>query len=157
MDLKGFSGYVTVKKLKESSYNNIPDEQGVYVIIYDKDSPIEFLEENVGGHFKDRNPTVQISMLKANWVNNEKVIYIGQAGGNGSSATLRKRLRQYMKFGSGKPIGHWGGRYIWQLKDSDNLIVAWKPTEEDPYVVESEMINEFRKIHGTRPFANLTK
>ena len=31
--------------------------------------------------------------LSKNWVENSFVVYIGQAGGNGSAATLRKRLK----------------------------------------------------------------
>ena len=41
-----------------------------------------------------------------------------------------------MKFGSGKKVGHKGGRFIWQLKDSANLVVCWKRTEEEPRHVE---------------------
>lgn len=39
------------------------------------------------------------------------MVYIGKAG-----TTLRKRLNQYLKFGNRQNIGHWGGRYIWQIK-----------------------------------------
>jgi hypothetical protein len=53
-------------------------------------------------------------------------------------------------------IGHWGGRYIWQLSNSDNLIICWKPTKQDARDVESEMIEQFKREHnGCRPFANL--
>jgi hypothetical protein len=30
--------------------------------------------------------------------------------------------------GRGELAGHWGGRYIWQLSDSADLIAAWKVT-----------------------------
>ena len=60
-----------------------------------------------------------------------------------------------MRFGSGKNVGHYGGRYIWQLADSDDLVVCWKCVE-DSRRVEAAMIAEFKKNHnGKRPFANL--
>ncbi len=145
----------TVRELKEEGFYSIPDEQGVYTVSYTK-GPV-FLKESIGGHFKGKDSSVPIEKLEDNWVLNEEIIYIGQAGGNGSQATLRKRLKQYIQFGCGKPVGHWGGRYIWQLKDSDELIISWQVTENDPYTVESEMIEKFKAKHGKRPFANLTK
>jgi len=155
MLLKDFQGFRTIKELKQE-FNDIPDKQGVYLVLFKKDQP-EFLERSIGGHFKGRDPTVPIEKLQSNWIPNEEVIYIGQAGGNGSNATLRKRLKQYLQFGSGKPVGHWGGRYIWQLKDSDELVIAWKETLEDPYIMESVMIDKFKEKYGARPFANLIK
>jgi len=151
----GFEGFKTIKHLRES-FEEIPKEKGVYLIIFDGILP-KFLEESIGGHFKRKNPTVQIEKLRKKWIDGSEVIYIGQAGGNNSNATLRKRIKQYIQFGSGKPVGHWGGRYIWQLDQSDELLIAWKSTDEDPYVIESELIDKFREEYGDRPFANLTK
>ncbi|WP_301372846.1 hypothetical protein [Streptomyces xanthophaeus] len=54
-------------------------------------------------------------------------------------------------------VGHWGGPYIWQLADSDALLVAWRPTtEEDAGEAEQDLIDEFEELHGgALPFANL--
>jgi len=62
-----------------------------------------------------------------------------------------------MQFGQGKAVGHYGGRYIWQLQDAKDLVVCWKVTlDDEPRVVEKQMIEEFKAAHGgKRPFANL--
>ena len=61
----------------------------------------------------------------------------------GRANLLKTRLSSYLRFGEGKFATHWGGRYIWQLKDSRELIVCWKTMDEDPRVVEKEMIAKF--------------
>ena len=93
---------------------------------------------------------------------NSIVIYIGQAGGvrNGkwSDSNLRERLKKYFDFGLGKPVGHWGGRLIWQIENSDKLIVCWKELPDkvkDPCKEESKLIEKFKTTFGKRPFANL--
>ena len=108
--LKNFIGFKTIKELKSLGFNSIPKEKGVYVVLHKKLSSPEFLFESIGGHFKGKNPTVPIYELKNNWVNNEEIVYIGQAGGKNSKSTLRNRLTLYIKYGSGKPVGHQGGR-----------------------------------------------
>ena len=77
----------------------------------------------------------------------------------GKEATLRSRILQYLKFGQGKPVGHKGGRYIWQLSDAEELLFCWKPLPTDePEDVESMLISEFKHQYaGKRPFANLNK
>jgi hypothetical protein len=79
------------------------------------------------------------------------VVYIGKAG-----ESLRRRLRKYMDFGLGKAVVHHGGRCIWQLANSGQLLVVWKVIlDADPATVESRPIHEFKARHGRRPFANL--
>ena len=152
----GFTGFIPINTIFDDT-SQIPKLRGVYFIIYLENNPPTFLSTGTGGHFKGKNPNIPISELKNNWVENTKVIYIGKAGGSDSSATLQSRLRQYLRFGQGKPVGHWGGRLIWQIKNSADLILCWKPLlKEEPRVVEGEFIQQFKSIYGKRPFANLS-
>lgn len=148
----GFEGFISVEDLMQSR-KMIPSYNGVYIILRLKDSEPEFLERGTGGLFKrtePRDPNVSIDELRDNWVPNEAIMYIGKA------TSLKSRLGSYLRFGEGKFATHWGRRYIWQLKDSRELLVCWKETDENPRVVEEEMIAQFKKEHdGKRPFANL--
>jgi hypothetical protein len=151
-----FKGFITIKELNENP-NIIPDVKGVYKVIFKGSTP-SYLTEGTCGRFKDREPNVEVALLKENWIENAETVYIGKAGSPTGNSTLRKRIKQYLKIGQGKKVGHWGGRYIWQLKDSDQLQFCWYETPaDDPSVVESKLINEFRNKFGKRPFANLTK
>ena len=153
----GFFGFESVKNLTDDGCKSVSKQRGVYLILHLKKSSPKFLSESAGGYFKRKNPTVDVSKLKSNWVEDTIVIYIGQAGGGNSNATLQKRLEQYMRFGQGIPVGHWGGRYIWQLSNNRELIVCWKPiSNDDPREIEKIHIQEFASIYGKRPFANLT-
>jgi hypothetical protein len=158
-DLKaaGFKGFVTIGELRERGWSMIPKQMGVYVVARTSESAPKFLNVGSGGHFKGKDPNVSIVELLNNWVNGTCVVYIGKAGGKTSGATLQKRLGQYLRFGQGVRIEHWGGRYIWQLEDAPELVVCWKPlAEEEPAAVESQMISGFKAQHGgKRPFANL--
>lgn len=144
----GFVGFMFMKDLFVDS-SMIPDSNGVYLVLNVKSWAGEFLSVGSGGHFKRKNPNVSVSELKANWVDNTKVVYIGKA------TSLKNRLRQYFRFGQGKDVGHWGGRFIWQLKYSPDLVVCWKVLSSKPREYEAELIQEFVSIYGVRPFANL--
>ncbi|MFJ6294711.1 hypothetical protein ACIQJX_15290 [Streptomyces griseoviridis] len=88
------------------------------------------------------------------WVDGASVVYIGKAAGQYG---LNQRLADYRRHGAGLLAGHWGGRYIWQLADSDALLVAWWPmTEDDAGEAEQDLIDEFKELYGgALPFANL--
>lgn len=152
-----FEGFKTMGELMDGVKMQIPARKGVYVVLRESGSAPQFLSEGTGGFFKGRNPNVSLAELKDNWVEGTQVVYIGKAGGSGGSATLQKRLSQYIRFGQGANVDHWGGRYIWQLADSRDLVVCWKTlTNEDPRDVEQKMIVNFKATHsGKRPFANL--
>lgn len=146
----GFHGGQTIARLIEMGIASIPSQQGVYLIVRDTPEPHAFLPIGTGGHFKGKDPNVPIEELESNWVDNTQIVYIGKA------TNLNKRLQQYLRFGQGANVGHWGGRYIWQLKDAVTLSVFWKETTEDPRAVEQKMISDFKTRHGRkRPFANL--
>ncbi len=158
LEAQGFEGFKSMGELMNGTKSIIPAQMGVYVVLRQGSTEPIFLSKGTGGFFKDKDPNVSISELKNNWVENTNIVYIGKAGGTGSKSTLQKRIGQYLRFGQGGNVGHYGGRYIWQLKDSYELIVCWKTLSlEEPRQVESQMITDFKKAHnGKLPFANLT-
>jgi hypothetical protein len=153
---EGFKGFVAIQSMMQNTCMNVPFIQGVYFVLnttYEK----TFLAESTGGWFKKKDPSVKQSDLERNWVDNTIVLNMGKAGGRDSNATLNSRLKQYMRFGQGKPVGHWGGRLIWQLSNSSELLICWKELPDDePREIEREYIQDFFRVFGKRPFANLT-
>jgi hypothetical protein len=151
----GFRGFKSIKALQINA-SSIPEHKGIYLIVTPENFIATLVEQGTGGYFKGKNPNVSLDELEANWVEGANIIYIGKAGGSSSNTTLQSRLKQYLRFGEGKAVGHWGGRLIWQLKYSGDLIVCWKTLHEDePAQYESALIDAFRKTYGKRPFANL--
>jgi hypothetical protein len=147
LEAAGFQGWVSFQRLGEQ-LSKLSTSGGVYVVVRAAGEPL-FLSVNPGGRFKGGDPSVAEEALGVNWVDGAEVVYIGKAD------NLRRRLREYMRFGKGEPVGHWGGRLIWQLKDSDELLVAWAETPgRIPREVEAEMISAFREAFGKPPFAN---
>lgn len=142
-------------ELRRTDLKAVPWYPGVYVIMRDALGPPQFVSVSSGGWFKGRNPSVSLDLLRAKWIDDAYVLYIGKADAGASRGRgLRQRVREYLQFGHGVPIGHWGGRYLWHLADTLELLVAWKAA--DPAApAESQLMAEFVASHGRLPFANL--
>lgn len=159
------SDYVTLNQYISdpvSIKTSLPDSKGVYFVVYPYGWPEGLLlTTGSGGYFKGKNPNVPIEELWSNWVEDADILYIGKAGGikeNGNiiKSTLKKRIIELLRFGNGKNIGHWGGRYLWQHEYSADFRVYWYScSDENPVALEKELIDDFRKIYNKRPFANL--
>lgn len=144
----GFQGFL---KFKGIDLKHVPDEPGVYVVLREEATRPQFLDTNPAGWFKGRDPTVPIEELEAAWPEGAHCIYIGKA------ERLRRRIRQFRQYGDGQPVGHQGGRRIWQLSDADQFIVAWLTTQgRNPEIIEGELLRAFVAKHGTRPMGNRT-
>jgi hypothetical protein len=152
LDSERFEGFMSIGDLRARGVADVPSVPGAYVVVGEGES-IEFLEENPAGRFKRRNPTVSLAVLKSKWINKSDTIYIGK-GNN-----LRRRIKQFMDFGAGRPVGHWGGRYTWQVAHAEEMLIAWKPSSEglEARDLESELLRRFAVEFGSLPFANLTK
>ena len=148
LEAKGFGGWITFEALR-GQLVEVTSAGGVYVVVQAVGSEAEFRDTNPGGRFKDQDPTVDAAALQANWVEGAEVVYVGKAD------NLRRRLSDFARFGAGKPVGHSGGRMIWQLARSTDLLVAWRETPGAvPKDVETRLLAEFRAAYGKPPFAN---
>jgi len=153
LETTGFAGWRTWDQLRASEFSAVPSGSAAYVVFRPAVSQPSFLKANPGGRFKGKDPTVAVDVLKAEWVPDSQVVYIGKAD------VANRRLKQFARFGAGEPVGHWGGRYIWQLADSADLLVAWHAISwtEAAREYERRLLAQFAELHnGSRPFANLT-
>lgn len=152
----GFTGFIPFRDLPEAG---VPEAAGVYVVLHDTVAAPTFLAQSPAGKFKGKNPSVTVERLQGNWVESARIVYIGKASVASPKRGLRRRLEEYRRHGTGEPIGHWGGRFVWQLADSAELLVAWRPSAEsvDAAVEESNLLQAFCLVHGRLPFANLRR
>jgi hypothetical protein len=106
-------------EFRGGAFASVPPVPGVYVVFAPAGSHA-FAATRCGGKHKGRDPVVDLGILETKWVEGASLIYIGKAN------DLRRRLREYAAFGSGRPAGHYGGRYIWQLEGCQDLMVGSK-------------------------------
>ncbi len=151
----GFQGFIKIKELKETACCKIDDAPGIYLVLRKSRTLPSFRYPSLAGHFKGKDPTVAVEVLTEKWNPPARILYIGKAGKLGSKSTLKSRIRDYVRFGQGKRVGHRGGRYIWQLEDVDELLICWKVTKCEPRKAEKELIQVFKEKYKARPFANL--
>ncbi len=154
--MEGFSEPASIAELRAARYGSIPVTPGVYLIIHAfADKPC-ILPVSTGGWFKGKEPAYPADIVNESWVEGAHVVYVGMAAGKKG---LKGRLCQLFDFGSGKAVGHRGGRLLWHLQDSETLLVRWRTCAADEaYANETAAIACFKSVHGgRRPFANRNK
>jgi hypothetical protein len=145
---RGFRGFLRIGELRPP-FAQVPGVPGLYVVTLEPPTSA-LMERSVGGHFKRRDPTVRLALLEEKWVPGVSTFYLGRAN------DLSKRIALLARFGRGEPVAHWGGRYLWQLAEHEQLRIAWLP-HDDPVRAESELLDEFEIVFGQLPFANLVR
>lgn len=135
--------------------DRLPKAKGVYAVTRESDETPNFVKKGSGAFFKKngefKDPNVSIEELARQWYyTNDKIMYIGRTGYDNkpNESNIYDRVRTYMRFGHGKKVRHWGGRYIWQMEDVGEFDV-WFMACNDPETRKSELINKYL------PFANL--
>ncbi len=124
IDLSGFSSLVSIETLQRTRCSAVPTDAGVYVVLRPTRQKPSFLAKSVGGWHKGKDPSVAAEVLRKNWIEDASILYVGLGDGVGG---LQQRLREYMRFGLGKNVGHWGGRLIWQLRNYRQMFIRWRP------------------------------
>lgn len=152
----GFTGFIPFSALPAAP---VPREPGVYIVLRTTDEAPDFLPTSPAGRFRGKDPTATREQLGKKWVIGCHVVYIGTAtGGKKGDRTLQRRLDEYRRHGTGERVAHWGGRYLWQLTDSADLLVCWQAsTADDAENLETALLEEFETTHGRLPFANLKR
>lgn len=146
----GFIGFVPLAGLPKGC-RSLPAEPGVYVVLRDPASTHGYLSRSVGGRFKGQDGTVDVPTLFDAWVPGPDCLYIGR-----TTTRLRSRVDSLVAYGRGEPVGHRGGRYLWQLEQHGELLVAWR-VNDDPIRAERELLDAFEDCYGRLPFANLVR
>ena len=149
-DLKtqGFEGFVPVYDLKKST-DVVPEKEGIYLVLRLENDEPEFLIENPGGHYNKKNPTEDIAVLRNRWIPGCHILYVGE------TVDLKERITTLMKYANGEPERHWGGRYMWQIKGSENHLICWRLTDKHE-AAKKEFIKTFKAHHNNKKtFANI--
>lgn len=152
----GFAGFRPLSRLE---INRIPQAPGLFAVLKPDGYEPRFLAKSTAGVFKKKDPSLGEAALAAEWIEDADVLYLGKAGpGSKGNRGLRRQIQEFVDFGKGKPPGHWDGRLIWQLADSQSLVIAWKelPAAE-VNLAEANYHADFRVQFGGLPFANLVQ
>ena len=156
LETEGFEGFLTVGQLHADGCERVPNEPGVYAMVRESLAAPEFLKRSVAPIYCGEDPTQPIEALGERWVPGAQVLFFGIAPGPGVRSLLRQRVKRYLRFGHGRVVGHWSGRFVWQLRDHGALRVGWKRTSaEDAGPTEARLQRSFREHHGVIPFANV--
>lgn len=83
---RGFEGFQTIGRLKQTDCRDVPEDDGVYLVIRTAATPPSFLKRSIGGRFKGADPTVDMKVLESKWVAGTPQRRKSRAGKNDKSA-----------------------------------------------------------------------
>jgi len=145
----GYEGFRRIEDLHASECRDVPSESGIYIVVLPEAFEVRFLDQSPAGHFNGKDPTRPRSFLEARWVPDTDLLYVG------SSKGMKERIIKFLCFGvERKPVAHWGGRLIWQIADSCDLLIGWRQCN-DHETAEKKLLTDFEATYGPLPFANL--
>lgn len=145
LEAVGFTGFVTFAELRIPHHLELPKQRGIYAVVRSSPSKRIFTVDSPA----KGNP-YDVDELARRWVSESPIVYIGKA--DPKKGGIHTRVKQYARRGN----SHNGGRSIWQLADSDELLIGWAETgEELGRTVEQRWIVRFEEIFGRKPFANV--
>lgn len=75
----GFEGFESVATLRSTRLGSVPKAPGVYAIVRAGPGPPVFRGMSTGGWFKGLDPSDPIEVVEGKWIEDSKVIYIGNA------------------------------------------------------------------------------
>ena len=144
-----------MKELHDGALNEIPETSGVYFVFMPSNFGLVILQKNVGFEFtsKRKPSSYRIEELEAKAEHYGKfgnytshLLYVGKA------KNLHRRIEQYVgyRYRIQNLFPHDGGRAIWQIENSEKLIVRYMECLEG---------EDCRKIeqYESYPFANWKK
>jgi hypothetical protein len=145
LEAVGFRGFLPFAQLTSAV---VPADRGIYAVLRPSGTDPTFLPASPAGWPKGRDPSYPLDELRRKWIATTPLVYVGKANPAGG---LWGRLRPFARMAS----NHSGGRSIWQLEDSAELLVCWIATPgENPGDVETRYLHAFESAHGGVPFAN---
>jgi hypothetical protein len=97
LDERRYEGFVSFTYFRNGGLSPGPPDRGSYAVLVEGIKP-EFIEVSRGGHFKGKDPSVEISALREKWIHGASVVYIGKA------ENMQRRLRKFCLFGAGAAI-----------------------------------------------------
>ncbi|MDD2476938.1 MAG: hypothetical protein PHI32_13645 [Dysgonamonadaceae bacterium] len=152
MNIK-FLNFYTFENLWLNGFRSIPNEKGIYIVMVPEQFDVQFLENTTAiTTHNGKNLLYPACDLRTKYNSSDrKILYVGKAGGENNK--LRQRIRQYVKYGYGEANNHRGGRAIWQIKNSEQLLIGYHICEK-PRDEESILLAEYYSKYGTFPVAN---
>ena len=152
----GFEGFTPFAELEDV---DLPRDPGIYAVFRPVGGLPAFLRQEHRGPLRG-DPTVAVELLQVRGSpQHGGGLYRQGRRAEGPHRRYAQKVDRAPDYGRGDPKArHSGGRYLWQLPDSQSLVVAWKPTPGGrAREVERELIADFEARFGKLPFANINR
>ena len=148
--------YFVVGKVKDINKNLEENSHGATNKIKKKDKTInKLLKGEKLKQFQDK-----LDYLKEKSKSNDDIIlYIGKATRKNSDG-LYKRINEYIKWGYGEGQIHAGGRAIWQIPKSKEILKFYwirLASLQESKDMEAKLIKKYEEKFGNIPFANMKR